>query len=151
MLVVAGLAFVACEVLAWWDEIAAIRTKHRNFDDVFKALADSGPYMSWDLKIAADIMSKVEVGSALDKRLGALQRQSTLDGTLLKGRQLFAIVRQQYEIDEKGECLANVEDIMAAKCHNDDIVMFKYHWNDVFFHPPAQAPRLPYLRQFNLH
>lgn len=134
-LVVAGLAHVAYDVMAWWDEIAATRIKFSNISNVFSALADSGKFLSWDLKIAAGIVSKVEAGSSLDKRSVALQRQAARDGTLLKGRQLFAIIRQQFEIDEKGECLANVEGIMAVRCHIDDIVMLKYHWHDVLSTP----------------
>lgn len=40
---------------------------------------------------------------------------------------MYARILKAYDIDEKGEALANLEDIMAAQLIDNDIVGFKLH------------------------
>ena len=109
-----------------------MRLSCKTIEEAIHKLEDSGKFLSWDIKIAADLLSKVEIGSVLDKRFGAPVNETNDAWEMLKGRQLFLIIRQQFEVDENGEAQANVEHNLAVKCNQDGIVMFKYHWNDVF-------------------
>ena len=52
------------------DEIVKVRLASKTIEEAIQKLGESGKLLSWDLNIAADLLSKVEFGSVLHNRFG---------------------------------------------------------------------------------
>ena len=117
---------------------------------IVEALADSGKFPSFDIKIGASLIDSLKKGSELDDEIAAENRRVIEAGGILKGRQIYVRILKVYDIDEDGEALANLEDIMAVELIDDDIVGFKLHFRYVWgsIHPEMREPmKEPALRR----
>ena len=130
MKVVVGLSHQSTEAAIWWDEIDQLRQKHGDDTDaIVEALPDSGKYPSWDIKIGASLITTLKMGIELEQEIASENQRLVDTGGILKGRQIYARILKVYDIDEEGEALANLEDIMAVKLVDDNIVGFKLHFS----------------------
>ena len=148
---VAGLSHQAKDAAIWWDDIDKLREKYGDDTDaIVEALSDSGKYPSWDIKIGASLITTLKRGSELEQEIASKNRRVVDAGGILKGRQIYARILKVDDIDEEGEALANLEDIMAVQLVDDDIVGFKLHFQYVWgsIHPEMrESLKEPALRR----
>ena len=138
MMVIAGSSHQAKDAAIWWDEIDKLREKNGDDTDAsVEALSDSGKYPSWDIKIGASLITTLKKGTELEQEIASENQRVVDTGGILKGHQIYARILKVYDIDEEGEALANLEDIMAVKLVYDDILGFKLHFQYVWgaIHP----------------
>ena len=101
-------------------------------DAVVNDLADSGEFEEWDIKICLGGIKTIQGHTKLERPIAEESRNISQVGGIFRRRQLYARIFALYMHDEKTYDLLTLEDMLAAKCHNNDTLQCLYDWDYVW-------------------
>ena len=99
-------------------------------DNSIDDFADSGPFPTWDAKIAA-AFAKIITGD-LARRVQLLEEKMFREHQrILKGRQIWWLILQDFKVSGIDEQVIDQADLHAITLHNDNLAKFMHDWEYV--------------------